>query len=180
MSRIAPIIPLIVGNNGGFAAVRSSPAQGSCGTHAYPCKHPGLDVRGAAGTPVRAPESGTVLMVADGSGSPFGGYGPWVVVIAGDSGKFHLLGHLDPAQRARAPVGLRVNVGDVIGTTSSANHTHWEVRSRPYPNFSAGEDNWTNNSDPQGWLSGVGDFMLPALIIIGGAYLAYLWRSTRH
>ena len=175
MSRVAPIIPLVVGNNGGFAAVRYSPSQGSCGTKSYPCRHPGLDVRGIAGTPVRAPEAAVVAFAADGSSAPFSGYGPWLVILKGDSGKFHLLAHLDPAQRERAPIGLRVSAGDVIGVTSAANHTHWEVRTKMVPAFSIGEDNFTNNTDPGAWLSGGGGHMVTALILVGGAYLAHLW-----
>lgn len=173
--RTAPITPLRVGNNGSYAAVRSSPAQGSCGTKPYPCKHPGLDVVGAVGTTVHAPEDGMIAFAADGSVAPFVGYGPWLVIVRGASGKHHLLAHLDPASRAMAPIGLRVAAGTPIGKTSSANHTHWEVRTKMVPDFARGEDNFTNNVDPQAWVSG-GDFVMPA-ILIGGAVLLYLWSS---
>lgn len=174
MSR-APIVPLIVGNNGSYGFVRSSPAQGSCGTKSYPCRHPGVDVVGKAGTDVHAPEDGTVIAAADGNSAPYGGYGPWLIVMLGASGKYHLLGHLDPAYLMMAPVGLKVSEGQVVGKTSSTNHTHWEVRRKPYPNFSAGEDNFTNNEDPQAWLSGGGGLLIAALVIGAGA-LFYLAR----
>jgi murein DD-endopeptidase MepM/ murein hydrolase activator NlpD len=146
-----PIYPLIVGNNGAYKAVRSSSAQGSCGVHGYPCQHPGVDVNGAMGTEVHAPESGVIVAVANGAVAPFSGYGPWLVVIRGDSGKYHLLGHLDPASASWGPVNTRVTAGDVIGRTSNANHTHWEVRTRLTP--PAGQTNFDNNMDPVAWLS---------------------------
>lgn len=177
MSRVAPIIPLIVGNNGAYEHVRASPAQGSCGTKGYPCKHPGLDIVGRAGTPVRSPEAGVVVNAADGSTSPFKGYGPWLVIIRGDSGKFHLLAHLDPARRYDAPIGLRVTAGQVIGATSAANHTHWEVRTKMVPDFAHGEDNFTNNTDPKAWLSGGGG--IGVLVAAGGVLLFWLWRRNR-
>lgn len=174
-----PIYPLQIGDHGGWLEVRSSPADGACGVHGYPCKHPGIDVAGAAGTPVVAPESGSVVMVGDGNSAPFVGYGPWFVIIQGDSGKFHFLGHLEPAASSMAPMGAQVSAGDQVGTTSSANHTHWEVRDKMVPDFAAGEDNFTNNSDPVGWLEtaaiGIG-----AALIVGGALLFwYLLRSYR-
>jgi murein DD-endopeptidase MepM/ murein hydrolase activator NlpD len=147
-----PIWPLKQGNHGGYLEVRRSPADGACGVGSYPCVHPGLDVAGAQGAAVHAPEDGVIVNAADGASSPFGGYGPWVIVIQGDDGKFHLLGHLDPATRSMGQVGQRVTAGDVVGTVSSANHTHWEVRSRAFPRFSDGESNATNNSDPVAWL----------------------------
>lgn len=179
MTRLPPIIPLIVGRNGAFEAVRASAAQGSCGTKGYPCKHPGLDVNGSAGTPVRSPEAGVVVFAADGSQPPFQGYGPWLVIIRGDSGKHHLLAHLDPNERARAPIGLRTKAGDVIGTVSAARHTHWEVRTKMVPDFARGETNFTNNTDPVAWLSGGGGIGLGALVVAGGGLLFWLWRRSR-
>jgi len=174
-----PIYPLVVGDHGGWLEVRSTTADGSCGVHGYPCRHPGVDVAGAAGTTVVAPETGSIVMVGDGSAAPFVGYGPWFAIIAGaDSGKFHFLGHLDPTGAALAPVGAQVTAGDPIGVTSSANHTHWEVRDQIVPNFAAGEDNFTNNSDPIGWLTtaaiGAG-----TLLVAGAAAAIFLWLLLR-
>lgn len=172
----SPIWPLIVGNNGAYLAVRSSPAQGACGVGSYPCKHPGVDVNGRAGTPVKAPETGVIVAAADGSAAPWRGYGPWLVVIRGDaSGKFHLLAHLDPNARAMAPIGLRVSAGTVIGKVSSANHTHWELRKQLTPG--SGGTNFTNNLDPIAWLRASGMGIGQVLLGGGAAFLLYLiWR----
>lgn len=172
-----PISPLVVGSHGAWLAVRSSPSDGACGVHGYPCQHPGVDVAGTQGTPVVAPETGTVVMLGDGTSAPFVGYGPWFVIIAGDSGKYHFLGHLDPATAGMATMGQRVTAGDPVGTTSSANHTHWEVRRKMVPDYASGEDNFSNNSDPIAWLSwaalGIG-----TVLLVGGAAL-FLWLLRR-
>jgi murein DD-endopeptidase MepM/ murein hydrolase activator NlpD len=166
-----PIYPLQIGDHGGWLEVRASPADGACGVHGYPCKHPGVDVAGAAGTPVVAPESGAVVAAGDGSAAPFVGYGPWFIVIQGaDSGEFHLLGHLDPTASAMAPISAQVMAGDQVGITSSANHTHWEVRDAMVP--PSGEDNFSNNQDPIAWLSGTSN--LGTVLLVGGAAL-FLW-----
>ncbi len=176
-----PISPLIVGGHGGYQELRSTPADGSCGIGTYPCRHPGLDVYGPQGTPVVAPESGQIVALADGSGAPFMGYGPWLAVIQGDGGKFHLLGHLDPNTSDQSVVGQRVTAGDQIGTTSSANHTHWEVRDRITP--AAGGDNFTNGMNPQTWLTlaqVVSSSLGKVLVVGSAATLIYLlWRRRR-
>lgn len=169
-----PIYPLQVGAHGGWLEVRSTPADGACGVHGYPCRHPGVDVAGSAGTPVVAPESGAVVAAGDGNSAPFVGYGPWFVIMQGASGKFHFLGHLDPAASGMAPAGQAVTAGDQVGVTSSANHTHWEVRDKMVPDFAAGEDNFSNNSDPLGWLSGAQMGVL-GTVLIAGASAALLW-----
>lgn len=171
---VSPITPLVVGSNGAFRALRSSSAQGSCGVHGYPCLHPGVDVAARQGTTVVAPESGVVVIAADGTAPPFVGYGPWLVLLRGDSGKFHLLAHLDPSTAAQAPAGLRVAEGAAIGTVSAARHTHWEVRVRPTP--PAGKTNLDNNLDPIGWMKGVGSIVVLA-VIAGGAY--WIWREMK-
>lgn len=169
----APIYPLEVGAHGAWLEVRSSPADGACGVHGYPCKHPGVDVAGVQGTPVVAPESGTIVATGDGASAPFVGYGPWFAIIQGDGGKFHFLGHLDPTTATMGPPGAQVTAGDQVGTTSSANHTHWEVRTKMVPDFANGEDNFSNNSDPLAWLAGQ-DLVVPLLLIGGAALLIYL------
>jgi len=175
-----PIYPLVVGDHGGWLEVRSSAADGACGVHGYPCRHPGIDVAGVAGTPVMAPEDGVVVSVGDGASAPFVGYGPWFAILQGASGKFHFLGHLDPMTQLMATVGQVVSAGDQVGTTSSANHTHWEVRDKMVPDFAAGEDNFSNNSDPIGWLTfaKLGD--LGSILLVGGAtlFLWLLWRRS--
>lgn len=174
----SPIYPLVVGSHGAWLEVRSSPSDGGCGVSGYPCRHPGVDVAGARGTTVVAPESGTIVMVADGNSAPFGGYGPWLIVIRGVSGKYHLLGHLDPSAASMGPMGAHVRAGDQIGVTSSANHTHWEVRSKLVPDFARGESNFTNNTDPLAWLARA-SLMFPMLIAGGGAVLVYLIARRR-
>jgi murein DD-endopeptidase MepM/ murein hydrolase activator NlpD len=77
-----------------------------------------------------------------------------------------------------APVGQQVIAGDQVGTTSSANHTHWEVRDKAVPDFAAGEDNFTNNSDPLGWLSMATFGIAGSVLIVGGAAL-FLWLLFR-
>lgn len=175
----APIYPLQVGAHGAWLEVRSSPADGACGVSGYPCRHPGVDVAGAAGTPVVAPESGTIVATGDGSAAPFVGYGPWFVVLQGqDSGKFHLLGHLEPLTAALGQLGAQLLAGQQVGTTSSANHTHWEVRSKVSPDYGSGEDNFTNNVDPLGWLS-TAALGLGAVLVVGGAVLFFLLLRRR-
>lgn len=179
----APITPFVVGNNGCYECVRASAAQGSCGGGPYPCKHPGTDTNGTQGTTVVAPEDGVIVAVQNGASSPFGGYGPWVIVIQGASGKFHLLGHLDPATSSMSALGDNVTAGQPVGTTSSANHTHWEVRDKLTPNFASGEDNFGNNSDPEIWLAtapvleAVGGTTGAVLIVAGLALLWLLWKD---
>ncbi len=137
------------------------------------------DVPGA-GKP-QSPISPLVVALADGSSSPFGGYGPWLAVIAGESGKFHLLGHLDPATAGQSAMGQHVTAGDQIGTTSSANHTHWEVRTALVP--PSGGDNFSNGTNPQTWLeiAQITSSSLGKILIVGStATLLYLlWRRRR-
>lgn len=152
----APIMPTKVSPHGAFGYKRTSSDDGACGTKGYPCVHPGADVVGASGTAVRAPEDGVIVRAANGSSSPFGGYGPWVIVMQGKSGWYHLLGHLDPNRAPLGSVGLIVKAGQIVGATSSANHVHWEVRRKAVPDFAAGESNQSNNIDPFAWLSRYG------------------------
>lgn len=168
-----PIYPPKISS--GWHKVRSSPADGSCGTRPYPCVHPGIDLHGAAGTPVVAPEAGKVVAVGAGNAPPYTGYGPWFAILQGASGKFHMLAHLAPVSAPMAPLGRVVGAGDQLGTTSTANHVHWEVRARMVPG--PGEDNFSNNQDPMAWLSaqdGVG-----TLIAMGGVVLLVLLTRRR-
>jgi murein DD-endopeptidase MepM/ murein hydrolase activator NlpD len=167
----------MVGDHGAWLETRATPADGSCGVHAYPCRHPGVDVAGTAGTPVVAPESGVVVTTGDGNSSPYAGYGPWFVIIEGDSGKFHLLGHLEPAASSLAPSGMQVLAGQQVGVTSTANHTHWEVRDKAVPDFASGEDNFTNNSDPLAWLT-LAAIGAGTLLVVGATGL-FLWLLLR-
>jgi murein DD-endopeptidase MepM/ murein hydrolase activator NlpD len=172
-----PIWPLQIGSHGAWLEIRSSPTDGSCGVSGYPCKHPGIDVAGPSGTPVVAPETGVISLVGDGNTAPFVGYGPWFVVIQGDSGKYHLLAHLDPVGAAMAPIGSPVTAGQVVGTTSSANHTHWEVRDQAVPDYAGGQDNFTNNSDPLAWLAGAA--LGTGAFLVAGAASILIWLLLR-
>jgi len=178
--RQSPIWPLVVGTHGAFMYVRKGPGDGACGVGKYPCTHPGLDVNGPNGKRVNAPENGVVTFVASGQSSPVGGYGPWVVIIRGDSGVFHLVAHLDWRNASMAPIGRRVRAGDQIGTVSTANHVHWEVRRKQFPNFAAGDSNAANNIDPIPWLASGGSIgsLAPFLLLGGAATLLYmLWND---
>ena len=123
-----------------------------------------------------APEAGVIVQAADGSAAPWRGYGPWLIVIRGASGKFHLIAHLDPAYMMQAPIGLQVREGQTIGRTSAANHVHWELRKAITP--PPGGDNFTNNEDPVAWMSGGGSALV-VVVLVAGAGLLYL-LARRH
>lgn len=166
----SPVEPLKVGAHGGYLEVRSSPADGSCGVGSYPCKHPGLDVAADNGSPVFAPENGVIIQTADGNSSPWGGYGPWIVLIQGDGGKYHLLAHLDPNTASLGPVGTRVQAGDQVGTIGPFYHTHWEVRDVPVPDYAHGQTGFDIITDPQIWLAQAKLLgTTGGLLLIGGA-----------
>ena len=112
--------------------------------------HGGLDIFNH-GRPVVAPENGRVLVAlakVPKEKSIFGGYGPAVVVIYGDSGTFHWLAHLK-----RPTVKWRdfVTAGQVVAEATT-DHVHWETRQ----DFSAYKGAkywpWTITIDPYRWL----------------------------
>lgn len=177
---IIPIMPIRVGRTGWYKSERKTPSDGACGVHPHPCLHPGVDLGGAQGTKVRAPEAGTIVKATPGT-APFGGYGPWVVMLLGKSGIYHLLAHLDTATANLGAQGMQVVEGQVIGTTSSANHTHWETRRKMVPNFAAGETNYDNNIDPTVWYRDQQAFsegaIGPILLLTAGAFL--LWQLQK-
>jgi murein DD-endopeptidase MepM/ murein hydrolase activator NlpD len=166
-----PILPLSVPRTGTYKAARLSPADGSCATHPYPCYHPGVDCGGVQGTVVRAPEDGIIVFIADGSAPPWVGYGPFLVLIQGKSGYFHLLAHLQPGSVSLG-VGSAVTAGMPVATTSSENHTHWEVRKKVTPNYAANETNLDNNLDPMAWLSSARAGKVILILLAGGAAIA--------
>lgn len=107
-----------------------------------------------------APESGTIRVTGTAAtptqprrSSPPGwsGYGPKFVLLAGDSGTFHLLAHLG---EVRVTNGQRVEEGAVLGTIgeTSSPHVHWEVRTRPQPSGRAAVVEICG--DPEAWLEG--------------------------
>lgn len=110
-------------------------------------KHKGLDLPGAAGTPIRIRQSmgsnpKVVKVVNDNWG---GGYGNHVVIQAdrGDYDVRFLIAHMQNGS-VRVKEGQSVNPDDIIGGIgstgrSSGNHVHFEVSVRK-----KGEKNWTN------------------------------------
>ena len=86
--------------------------------------HEGLDIGAAAGTPVRSPAAGRVVMATSG-----GGYGKQVTLDHGH-GVRTLYGHL---RRFEVKAGQRVAKGQVIGLVGSTGrstgpHLHYEIR----------------------------------------------------
>lgn len=139
--------PLRITPHGAFGFQRKSAADGRCGRlNKYPCVHRGVDLAAPKGTPVYAPEAGRVVIsVTDNVTPPLRGFGPGAIVLLGDSGLRHILGHLDPAWWEAAPwaqlpgllppvlwpdrspvEGRRYREGEQVGIVAS-NHVHWEV-----------------------------------------------------
>jgi murein DD-endopeptidase MepM/ murein hydrolase activator NlpD len=142
-----PTGPFEVHRTGCYGCVRASSADGACGVHGYPCVHRGMDLF-AKTNAVVAPDSGVVVAVSDGSSPPWSGYGPGVVVIRGDSGKFLLLGHLDYST-IDVTLGERVAEGQFVAQFDDGiGHTHFEVR-RELTGPSE-----TNTLDPSSWVGG--------------------------
>lgn len=138
-------------------------------------RHAGVDLGAPPGSPVLAPEAGEVIAAARSTPAPPGaaawpanapwrGYGPAVVYLRGESGRFHLLSHL--AWPLHVDVGDRVAVGDVVGEVSHLAHAHWEVRTRE--RIRASEETSDFTLDPLAWLRGqdVGPRAMPVEDII--------------
>lgn len=93
--------------------------------------HAGVDLAAPNGTPVLAPEAGTVLTVAQHGARGFRAYTP-AVLLAGDSGRFHLLAHLSGG--VSVAEGARVVLGQQLGAIGAPeHHTHWEIRTTRGP-----------------------------------------------
>jgi len=126
--------------------------------------HAGVDLLGPVGSPVVAPEDGTVVVVASAStpsdatrrSAPAGwaGYGPRAVLIHGLSGTYHLLAHLRDGGMTLA-TGAHVREGQQVGEigVTSTPHLHWEVRTLPQP--PSGVATVEVCGDPAEWLAGV-------------------------
>ena len=114
--------------------------------------HAGVDVLGAPGTPVLAPEASTVVAVATASRPPWTGYAP-CVFLRGESGRYHLLAHLSGAPLTLR-VGAFVPLGGVVGYIGRPErHTHWEVRTREHRRRD--EPAIDASLSPADWLDGV-------------------------
>ena len=163
-----PTAPYSTHRTGCYGCKRTSPADGACGVHGYPCTHWGVDTFTFGGIrDVWAPEAGIVVAVSDGSSPPFVGYGPGVVLMKGSSGVFHLFSHLELAS-IRVQKGQQIAEGAPIGRFDAAHaHCHYEVRRNP-----TGPSE-TNTIDPVAWLeSASGGGSIKVLIAIGGLMFA--------
>ncbi|SFD79772.1 Murein DD-endopeptidase MepM and murein hydrolase activator NlpD, contain LysM domain [Actinopolyspora alba] len=112
------------------------------GYHSRGGTHAGIDIGADTGTPIYAPQAGTVI-----SSGPASGFGLWVRVQH-DDGKVTVYGHIHSSQ---VSVGERVEAGQQIATVGSRGqstgpHLHFEVRTGP----GAGEIN------PIPWLKQLG------------------------
>ena len=133
--------------------------------------HAGVDLMAAAGTPVVAPERCKVVVslatrtpsqVTRGIGTrrAWDGYGPGVVIVRGESGWFHLLGHSDASALPR--VGTVFEEGERVTFVGPLNapHTHWEVRAQLRP--PSGRATVEVCADPFTWLAGAPHVWTPA------------------
>lgn len=121
--------------------------------------HAGVDLRVDPEQPVRAPEAGRVVETFESNrpadarrySRPAGwsGYGPRGVLMAGRSGVFHLLAHLDHVDVRE---GDELEEGDTVGRGSVVHHVHWEVREMARP--PAGHAVVEVTLDPGAWLRG--------------------------
>lgn len=132
--------------------------------------HPGTDLFAKDSTVV-APDSGVVVAVASGLSAPWVGYGPAIIEILGDSGKYLLLAHLDPGSIA-VTVGQRVTEGQPIARFDAATgHTHFEVRTKATGPWQ------TNTSDPAVWVAGGSSWVKRIALLAFVAWGASkLWR----
>jgi len=135
-------------------AARSAPVQGRRAWLAERSNgarlHAGVDLTGAPGTPVVAPEAGRVALVLPDANAVAGwrGYGPGVVLLHGESGAFHNLAHVVPGCR----VGDIVQAGAQLAAQSELRHVHWEVRAVAVP--TAGRAVVEDCADPLAWQRG--------------------------
>jgi hypothetical protein len=195
--------------HGAYGYVRRNKSEGACANTGYPCTHSGLDLAGKQGTPVYAPEDGSVHAVSGGSLPPFRGYGPGVILFRGKkTGVYHLLAHLERASMpdAEAPgnwldyvtdfqpiwsedergaVRRQLQEGEQVGVTSGANHVHWEVR-EPGPFGKRGNPaEWLRRHEQLGLEVPVADFTASggggggALLLLGLALLGGGGRKRR-
>ncbi|WP_245556118.1 M23 family metallopeptidase [Actinopolyspora mortivallis] len=97
------------------------------GFHTRGGAHAGIDIGADTGTPIHAPQAGTVI-----SSGPASGFGLWVRVRH-DDGTVTVYGHIHSSQ---VHVGQRVEAGQQIATVGSRGqstgpHLHFEVRLGP-------------------------------------------------
>jgi len=174
-----PTAPFDPHRTGCYGCRRITPADGSCGVHDYPCTHWGVDTFTLDGSrEVVAPERGTVAVVTDGRSPPWVGYGPGLVLLAGASGFYHMLAHLESGS-VRVRVGQQLAEGAPIGRFDAEyGHCHYEVRRKPIGPSSS------NTIDPALWLreasrsSSISSSWLWSLVGLGViGYAVYRYRS---
>lgn len=125
--------------------------------------HWGLDLAGARGTEVISPERAIVSAVwGDDATPPFVGYGPGGALLRGESGWFHLLGHLDPSDLPE--LGATLAEGGHVGVMSELEHTHWEVRRDPIDSPSTRQ---ANTVDPAAWVTETRWGPIAFLVVLG-------------
>lgn len=170
-----PTSRFVTRRTGCYGCKRATSADGGCGVHGYPCTHWGMDLFAGADRSVVAPEAGTVVAVSDGGSPPWSGFGPGVVVIAGDSGVFHLLSHLEYAS-VRVWIGLRVAEGTPIGRFDARiAHCHYEVRRKltgPSSENTIDPSKWMAAQGGAGASGGAGKLLLLAGLFGAGILLA--------
>jgi hypothetical protein len=112
--------------------------------------HGGLDIFNR-GKPVVSPEAGRVIYSIKEipkEKSIFGGYGPSVVCVHGESDVYHWLAHV------KNPVVTRnqyVEAGEVVAMATT-DHVHWELRQVLIPYKGTRYWPWTVTIDPYRWL----------------------------
>lgn len=171
-----PTFPYSTHRTGCYGCKRNTPSDGGCGVKGYPCTHWGVDTFTLnKDRSVWAPESGVIVATATGSSPPFSGYGPGVVLMLGDSGWYHLMGHLTYSTIAVKPQ-QRVAEGAPIGAFDPGiAHCHYEVRRLPY-----GPSD-TNTVNPEQWHRDHSGSMLGKLLLLGGLFVVgmYIARGGR-
>jgi murein DD-endopeptidase MepM/ murein hydrolase activator NlpD len=122
--------------------------------------HAGVDLLGPVGTPVVAPEAGTVVLVYSAAtptqprrSAPPGwsGYGPKGLLLRGNSGACHNLAHMGAVEIGEGSV---VTEGARLGTIGATEtpHLHWEVRAQSGPTSGAAIVEVC--ADPGAWVAG--------------------------
>lgn len=117
--------------------------------------HTGVDYGLPVGTPIVAPEAGTIQQNGDGR-APADGRG-YFVLLKGNSGTMHCLYHLNQMGVANGSVSEGQLVG-YSGNTglSSGPHLHWETRRAPYDGYS--------DFAPGTWLFGSAPVYVPPVV----------------
>jgi len=91
-------------------------------------RHRGTDIAALYNTPIQSPVSGKIVEnKSESYGSDYGNY----VVIKDNTGKKHLIAHMNNASQYR--IGSEINTGDILGYVGSSGrstgpHVHYEVR----------------------------------------------------